>query len=210
MASIFPALWERVKADPRQLLDPQLVDEAVARCNADQPPRVSQRASRFTPYISVVATVIQALHGNTALTELVRLLGIGGCAGTFCRVRQNTPLELFERVAVEMAQSCLNATENLGTWHGLRVFVFDGTGFSMPDTPSLAAFFGKPARGGKPSDKPLFPFAHALAMLDLASGMFVKACVFPGYTHDLRGTCELHRQLMGKGDLILVSTVTSF
>lgn len=40
-------------------------------------------------------------------------------------------------------------------------------------------------------------------MLDLTSGLFVKACVFPGYTHDLQGTCDLHRQLVGKGDLIL-------
>lgn len=151
MANIFPALWKRVKDDPRQLLDPQIVADALARYEAVNPPRSSQRPSRFTPYLGIVATVLQALHANTALTELVQILGYGGCAGTLCRLRQNTPLELFENVAVEMAQRCLNVTEGIGRWHGLRVFVFDGTGFSMPDTPSLTAFFGKPARGGKPS-----------------------------------------------------------
>ena len=46
MANIFPTLWSRVKADPRSLLDPQIVADALARYEADHPPRPSQRPSR--------------------------------------------------------------------------------------------------------------------------------------------------------------------
>lgn len=203
MARIFPSLWQRVKDDPRQLLDPQLVDEALATIPSEDLPPPSQRASTFTPYLALIASILQAIHGNTALTHLGALTATHACAGTFCRVRQRLPLSLFEAVAVEMAQRGLNATEEVGRWFGHRVFVLDGTGFSMPDLPSLAAFFGKVKAGGCPSRKPLFPFGHALGMLDLSTGLIVKVCLGPGRTSDLAGTTDLHRLLLGKGDLLL-------
>ena len=204
MVSIFPELWRRVKHDPRQLLDPQLVDDACVAVRATTPPTPpSQRPSKFSTYLALVASILQAIHGHTALTELGALTTTGACAGTFCRLRQRLPLQLFEQVAVEMAQRALNATEQVGRWRGLRVFVLDGTGFSMPDLPALADAFGEVKAGGRPSNKPLFPFAHALGMLDLATGMIVKVCLAPGATADLHGTTGMHRLLMGKGDLLL-------
>jgi len=207
MATTFPPLWHRVKENPTRLIDPECVQEAWQQFQSGRqlelfagPPR----DAKFTPYLTVMAMVIQALHGNTALTALRRLTGIAASASAFCRARQRLPFAMLVNVAGEMANRLIHRTERPGQWMGMRVFLLDATTFSMPDTPSLARVFGRTSNAGpKASRKPTFPFAHALAMLDLHTGFLVDLCVGPGYTNDLYGCPAMQRRAVGRGDLLL-------
>lgn len=207
MATTFPTLWQRVKENPTRLIDPHDVDDAWKKFQSGRqldlfvgPPR----DTKFTPCLTVMAMVIQALHGNTALAALHRLTGIAASASAFCRARQRLPAAVLFEVATAMANRLIRRTQRPGCWKGLRVFVLDATSFSMPDTPSLARVFGRTSNAGpKASRKPTFPFAHALAMLDLHTGLLVDLCVAPGYTHDLHGCPAMQRRAVGRGDLLL-------
>jgi len=83
-----------------------------------------------------------------------------------------------------------------------RVFVVDGSTFSMPDTPELQAEFGQP---GMQKIGCGFPAAHLLAMFDLNTGMLMEAAASPLRTHDLAKTGLMHPHLR-QGDLLLGDT----
>ena len=86
---------------------------------------------------------------------MARKTGIQATASAFSKARQRLPLKLTEAVAQEMADRLIETSERFGDrvcWRGLRVFVLDGTGFSMPDTPANKAAFGTPTNNK--SDKP--------------------------------------------------------
>ena len=50
-----------------------------------------------------------------------------------------------------------------GRWLGHRVFLLDGSSFSMPDTPALRQHFGQPAGQAEGCG---FPTAHLMALFD--------------------------------------------
>ena len=207
MATTVATIWRRVKDDPTQFLDPALVLTARAKTKHHQQLELFRdpaREGKLSTYLTLAALIIQALHGNTALSALGRLTGVKADAGSFCRARQRLPLELLRHLANEMATGLMKRTEKPGLWKGLRVLALDATTFSMPDTATLANHFGKPSNAGpKPSRKPTFPFAHALAMLDIYTGLIIDVVVGPGYTHDLHGCPKMQRRAVGMGDLLL-------
>lgn len=86
-----------------------------------------------------------------------------------------------------------------------RVFVVDGSTFSMPDTPQLQQEFGQPGGQKKGCG---FPAAHLLAMFDVNTGMLIEAIASPMRTHDLSKVAQMHPQLR-EGDLLLGDTAFS-
>jgi hypothetical protein len=93
----------------------------------------------------------------------------------------------------------LAATRGDGLWRGHRVWLSDGTTFSMPDTPPLQARFGQPG-AQKPGCG--FPVAHGLALVHAASGLVTKLLLAPLRTHDMSQVAKLHDELAA-GDLLI-------
>lgn len=83
-----------------------------------------------------------------------------------------------------------------GLWLGHRLFVLDGSSFSMPDTDQLREHFGQP--GGQTAGCG-FPSAHWLALVHFGSGLFQKVITAPLRTHDLNGVAQLHPELEAGG-----------
>ena len=108
-------------------------------------------------------------------------------------------LEVLELLMQRCAASVQEETLDTGRWFGHRVFMVDGSSFSMPDTPVLQAFFGQPG-GQKPGCG--FPVAHWLAMTHMGTGMIIKMIASPMRTGDMSRTAELHPELKS-GDLLV-------
>src|SRR3954447_24955486 len=77
----------------------------------------------------------QILRGNAAITHLVRISGLTFTASAYCQARSRLPLALFRELLRRVAVRINPVIDDTGTWHGHRVFVADGSSFSMPDTP---------------------------------------------------------------------------
>ena len=106
---------------------------------------------------------------------------------------------MFELLLSRCVDSIQQQTLDAGRWFGHRVFMVDGSSFSMPDTIALQNHFGQHS-----SQKPGcgFPTAHWLAMLHMGTGMITKMLASPLRTHDMARTAELHPELQS-GDLLV-------
>jgi Transposase DDE domain len=157
------------------------------------------RERLLDPVTTIHLFLTQILHGNTALTHLPRLSGLAFTASAYCQARAKLPLELFRCLVRRIAVRVQEIVEDAGTWLGHRVFVLDGSSFSMPDTPELLKHFGQPT-GQKPGCG--FPVAHLLALFHVGTGMLLEVLTGPLFTHDMSGVAQLHPQLR-KGDVLL-------
>jgi len=125
---------------------------------------------------------LQILHGNTACSHVPRLLGKQVTAKAYSEARSRLALEVFQQLLVIVCgrlQACVNDT---GRWLGHRVWVMDGTGCSMPDTPELQKAFGQPPMQRVGCG---FPVAHLLAMFHVGTGMLVRVVAAPLRTGDM-------------------------
>src|SRR5690606_25235786 len=86
----------------------------------------------------------------------------------------------------------IDAVRDDGRWRGHRLWLLDGTGFSMPDTPALRAHFGQP--GGQKTGCG-FPVAHCLALVHAASGLVQRMVLAPLRTHDMSLVSQLLEHL---------------
>ncbi len=86
----------------------------------------------------------------------------------------------------------LKRSTHAGDWHGHRVMLVDGTGYSMPDSAELRAYFGQP--GGQKRGCG-FPVAHMLARIDAETGFLHDVVVSPLRTHDMAHVADLHPKL---------------
>jgi Transposase DDE domain len=157
------------------------------------------RACLLDPVVIVHLFLTQILHGNTAITHLVRISGLVFTASAYCQARCRLPLALFRELLRRVAERLKPAIDDSETWHGHRVFVTDGSGFSMPDTAELREHFGQPS-GQKPGCG--FPVAHLLALFHVGTGMLLEVVTAPLCTHDMSGVAQIHPKLR-KGDVLL-------
>ena len=99
----------------------------------------------LTPAAIIHWFLIQVLHGNTALTHVSLLAGRAFTASAFCQARARLPLAVFQTVLREMVKILVSATEAVGLWLGHRIFLVDGSSFSMPDIPRCRPTSASPA-----------------------------------------------------------------
>ena len=118
--------------------------------------------SMLNPVVCVQLFFLQVLHGNTACNHLPRLADMCFTGGAYCRARMRVKLEVFERLLASCIASLKTQTLDTGLWFGRRVFMLDGSSFSMSDLPALQAKFGQPG-GQKPGCG--FPVSHWLCLL---------------------------------------------
>jgi len=156
-------------------------------------------SSLLNPVTTIQIFLLQVLFGNTACSHMPRLTGMCFTAAGYCKARLRIKLEVFELLLKRCVDRIQQSTLDSGKWLGHRVFIVDGSSFSMPDTPMLQSHFGQ-SGGQKPGCG--FPTAHWLAMLHLQTGMITAMFTSPLRTHDMARTSELHPELKS-GDVLL-------
>lgn len=192
--AIIAARVRRVKEDPSLIVDEGVVLRACAEA------KHVWRERTLGPTTTLRAFVAQVACGNTAITELTRIMGNGFSPSAYCQARQRLPVSVVKAVLEEFnaraRATCLNRS---GLWHGHRVGIMDGTGVVMPDTPELRSFFGVASGYAEGCGLPL---AHVLTLFDAHTGLLLDMAVDPGSTHDLRRAHDLHPALR-EGDVVI-------
>ena len=142
------SILRRFKQDSSPLLDrPAIL--AICRSVGHK-----WRNSFFDPVTTIYVFLVQILHGNTAIRHLPHLTGCAFSAAAYCLARSRLPLKVFQDLVRSVADSLRTATHDTGRWLGLRVFVVDGSAFSMPDTPDSRPISARPPRSGPAAASP--------------------------------------------------------
>jgi Transposase DDE domain len=159
----------------------------------------------LTPLCMIRLFFLQILHGNIECDALPHLSGLRFTAGAYCTARQKLPLELFERLLARVTERlCLSGPlANADRWRGHRVFLLDGTGFSLPDTPALRQHYGYP-----PNQKPDcgFPVAYGLVLVHWGSGLIQRLATARLGTSELTLAPQVHPELQ-PGDVAVADAL---
>ncbi len=191
MVTILPAL-RQVREDPVKVLDRDTVERLCRQLG------YRWRSRRLDPWTTLHLFILQVLNNNTAMTHLPHLSGERFTASAYCQARRRLPLKLLQQLVNQFGQQ-LDHPGASSLWHGHRVLLEDGSGFSMPDTADLQSHFGQPGNQ-KPGCG--FPVAHMLTLFDAQAGFLRDVMVYPLRTQDIAHAAELHPKLMA-GDIIV-------
>jgi hypothetical protein len=159
----------------------------------------SWRDRLLNPATTVYLFILQILHGNTACQHAVHFGRWTFTDSAYCAARKRLPLGVFRRLAVGIAQRVRTATTAASSWHGHRVWLLDGSSFSMPDTPELQAAFGQSGAQRRGCG---FPVAKFLALFDLATGMLLRVEPAPLRSHEM-SRCAVATTGLLPGDVVL-------
>jgi hypothetical protein len=159
----------------------------------------SRRRRILDPATTIYLFLLQVLHGNTACRHVVHFGGWSFSDSAYCQARKRLPLAVYHGLLEETAATCRAATAAGSRWLGHRVWLVDGSSFSMPDEPELQRHFGQP--GGQ-REGCGFPVAKWLALFDLATGMLLRSATAPLRTHDMARAAAISRPLE-PGDVVL-------
>jgi hypothetical protein len=189
---------DRLKANCHTVLPERLIEQTCT----DLELRFRRRT--LTPVVTTYLFLQQICHGNTAVGELRHLSKLEFTESAYCQARGRLPVRFFRRLQRAVTGRCrrddhLRADE---LWHGHRIFLTDGSSFSMPDTPELQDTFGQPSGQAAGCG---FPTAHLLTLFDAHSGWLLKAIPAALNTHDLRQVALLHPELQA-GDVLVGDT----
>jgi hypothetical protein len=181
----------------KQSWSQELEDDAIER--ACEQAGHQWRERKLGPVETVKMFLLQILFGNVACEFVPHLAAKDVTGSAYCTARGRLPLAALQtllcRCTVKMAERVCGT----GLWLGHRLFMLDGSSFSMPDTRELSAHFGQP--GGQAAGCG-FPTAHWLALVHFGSGLFQKVITAALRTHDLNGVAQLHPELE-VGDVLL-------
>ena len=192
-----PSLIMPVLARLRQDLASSLSSDAIF--SACRRVGYSWRNRKLDPVATVTLFLLQVLHGNTACRHVVHFGKWAFSAEAYCKARKRLPLRVLQALLEQIAGKLRVATAASAQWLGHRVWVEDGSSFSMPDVPALQAHFGQPG-GQRPGCG--FPVAKWVALFDLATGMLLRVTVSPLRTHDMSKASEVEGDVT-PGDVVL-------
>jgi hypothetical protein len=197
MASI-AFILDQIKQDPSRLVDHLPIHRVCLELGLDWRDRC------LDPATTTVLFIKQIIHGNSSCAQVRHWGNRTFSAQAYCQARMRLPLAVLQTLSRRLCDAVRRRrgahAPDLFLTH--RVFVVDGSTFSMSDTPELQAEFGQPGmqRAGCG-----FPAAHVLAMFDLNTGMLIEAVASPLRTHDLAKMRWMHPHLR-QGDLLLADT----
>ena len=168
-------ILDRLRQDIAEGLSREAIAEACRRANY----RWRQRV--LDPATTIYLFLLQVLHGNTACRHVVHFGGWSFTDSAYCQARKRLPLAVFDRL-VERTAAAVRTVSDGARWLGHRVWIVDGSSFSMPDVPELQRHFGQPAGQRQGCG---FPVAKWLALFDVATGMLLRSTTAPLRTHDI-------------------------
>ena len=172
----------------------------------------------FPPLVTLwvfLGQVLSADHScRAAVARLIahrRARGQRPCSaqtGAYCQARKRLPESFFADVACSVGRALDDRAERRWLWHGRRVYLFDGTTVTMPDTPKNQAAYPqvynqKPGLG--------FPIARLGALISLWCGAVVNLG-FCQYAGKGQGEVSLLRRLwdvLRPGDVLLADRLTA-
>jgi hypothetical protein len=128
--------------------------------------------------------------------------------GAYCRARQRLPEAFFSAAACAVGRGLDARADRRWLWRGRRVYLFDGTTVTMPDTPENQAAYPQ-VYNQKPSLG--FPIARLGAITSLACGAIINLG-FCRYAGKGQGEVSLLRRLWGvlaPGDVLLADRLTA-
>jgi hypothetical protein len=183
--SIIPVV-DRLRQDVGETLQPDVIRDACREAG------YSWRNRKLDPVATVSLFLLQILHGNPACQHVVQFGQWAFSATAYCQARMRLPLQVLQILVATVAAKLRSATAEGANWLGHRVWIIDGSEFSMPDVPELQNYFGSPS-GQRPGCG--FPVGHWVALFDLATGMLLRVTPSPIRTHDMSQAahvaCEL-------------------
>jgi hypothetical protein len=122
--------------------------------------------------------------------------------GAYCRARKRLPEELFSQVARQTGHALDSHADEGWLWKGRRVYVYDGSTVSMPDTLKNQQAYPQPA-----AQKPGlgFPMARIGAVFSLACGAVIDLgiCRYAGKGQSELGMLRTLWNIFLPGDVIL-------
>ena len=108
----------------------------------------------FDPVATLHLFILQILNFNTAITHLRHLAKVPINAASYCKARMRLPLAVAQRLLESSAQAMAGGKGARRLWHGLRVYLTDGSGTIAPDTPELQKLFPHPGARRKAAVSP--------------------------------------------------------
>ncbi len=189
---ILPIL-ERLRQDQSEHLAPAAIEDACRREG------YTWRKRLLDPVTTVYLFLLQVLHGNTACQHVVQFGGRTFSDSAYCQARRRLPLRVLHRLLEWITRAGRRATASDHRWLGHRVWVMDGSSFSMPDTPELQAAFGQP---GNQRPGCGFPVAKWLALFDVGTGMLLRSSTAPLRSHEM-SSCAAISDDLEAGDIVL-------
>lgn len=138
------------------------------------------RQRLFPPGVTLGLLVEQVMNADAACQDVMgrylsqrTALGMtpnGLGTSSYCKARQRLPLALVHDCSAEVANIAAQALPPAARWRGREIKLIDGTGVSMPDTPSLQAAFPQ-SRCQAPGVG--FPHALIVGVISLGSGCVI-------------------------------------
>jgi hypothetical protein len=187
----------RIVAQFKQSWSQELEDDAIERTCREA--GHCWRERELGPVATVKMFLLQILYGNVACDFVPHLAGKDVTGSAYCAARGRLPLAALQSLLTRCTTKMAECVRDTGLWLGHRLFVLDGSSFSMPDTDQLREHFGQQ---GQQAVGCGFPTAHWLALVHFGSGLFQKVITAPLRTHDLKGAAQLHPE-MKAGDVLL-------
>jgi hypothetical protein len=192
------------------ILTEKVVAQALAELGKDWLDRI------FSPLVTLRVFLGQVLSGDHSCRAAVARLiahrlarGQRPCSaetGAYCQARRRLPEKFFSAAACLVGRALDAKAKELWLWKGRRVYMFDGTTVTMPDTPENQEAYPqvynqKPGLG--------FPIARIGAITSLWCGAIVNLG-FCRYAGKGQGEVSLLRQLWNvllPGDVLLADSL---
>jgi hypothetical protein len=166
----------------------------------------------YTPLVTLWIFLGQVLDADhTCRAAVARFVahrvshGQGACSaktGAYCQARKRLPEKLFSTVARHAGRTLDDNVDSRWLWKGRRVYTFDGSTVTMPDTPENQATYPqnvaqKPGLG--------FPIARIGALFSLSCGAIVdlKMCRYAGKGQSELAMLRKMGDIFRSGDILL-------
>jgi len=172
----------------------------------------------FSPLVTLWTFLSQVLSADHSCRAAVARLiahrvsrGQPACSpetGAYCQARKRLPEKFFSAVACLVGRTLDAKANPRWLWKGRRVYMFDGTTVTMPDTPENQAAYPQ-ISGQKPGLG--FPIARLGAITSLSCGAIVNLG-FCRYAGKGQGEVSLLRRLwnvLHPGDVLLADRLTA-
>ncbi len=186
-----------------------LTDEAIAHAMA----AVGDWLDRiFSPLVTLrvfLGQVLSADHScRAAVARLIAHRVAGGqdpCSartGAYCQARQRLPEAFFSETALRTGRALDDGADEGWLWKRRRVYIYDGSSVTMPDTPANQTEYPQPV-----AQKPGlgFPLARIAAVFSLTCGAIVGLgiCRYAGKGQSELGMLRNLLDLFRPGDVML-------
>ena len=188
------------------VLSEEVIEQSLTASNACWLDRI------YTPLVTLwvfLSQVLSADHScRAAVARLIAHLisrGESPCSaetGAYCQARKRLPEEFFSNVTRQTGRALEKGVDPKWLWKQRRVYAFDGSSVSMPDTPENQRAYPQPV-----VQKPGlgFPLARIAAVFSLACGAVLDLgiCRYAGKGQSELGMLRTLWNLFRPGDVML-------